>query len=94
MSDAAQTLILVDEIDLKTGEYVIVIDEQDDASWKGINESGEIGLFPSNSEYVKVIDPISPARPPRGRPPTIQTNENKGQGPISPPVASPPPYFQ
>ncbi|CAG8466236.1 3320_t:CDS:10 [Diversispora eburnea] len=42
-----------DEINLKEEEVVVILDKSDDDWWKGRNENGEVGLFPSN--YVELI---------------------------------------
>lgn len=55
------------------GEYVIVIDQLDnDGWWKGTNESGATGVFPSN--FVQVLEEDKPPqRPARARPATVKT---------------------
>lgn len=62
----------IDEINLIRGEYVTIVDQlKDDGWWKGTNERGETGLFPSN--HVEVLkQEMAPPRPPRARPPTIK----------------------
>ncbi|RHZ54807.1 hypothetical protein Glove_423g32 [Diversispora epigaea] len=42
-----------DEITLKEEEVVVILDKSEADWWKGRNENGEVGLFPSN--YVELI---------------------------------------
>ena len=52
-----------DELSLKRGEIVEVLDEKDDGWWKGLL-NGKEGFFPSN--YVKLEkNPISISKPQR-----------------------------
>ncbi|KAF7727110.1 hypothetical protein EC973_007971 [Apophysomyces ossiformis] len=82
-----------DEIRLMRGEYVTISDRLDDQGWwQGVNEKGDVGLFPSN--FVQVLDEQQPpARPPRARPPTIKPEmPASGNEPlVSPTLARPPP---
>lgn len=69
------------------GEYVVNIDQLDNAGWwKGTSESGGTGIFPSNFVQLVETEEKAPQRPPRARPATVKS-EN------SPPssLASPPP---
>ncbi|KAI8992520.1 SH3 domain-containing protein [Pilobolus umbonatus] len=80
-----------DELQLMGGEYVTIVDQtEDNGWWKGTNESGKTGVFPSN--YVQVLEEEKPPqRPPRRRPPTVKsdslppTNEKEGQS-APPPI--------
>ncbi|KAG0171161.1 hypothetical protein DFQ28_000231 [Apophysomyces sp. BC1034] len=82
-----------DEIKLMRGEYVAIIDKMDDQGWwKGLNEKGAVGVFPSN--FVQIMEEQHPpARPPRARPPTIkpETSTPVNEPLMSPTLARPPP---
>ncbi|KAJ2959614.1 hypothetical protein NQZ79_g4951 [Umbelopsis isabellina] len=80
-----------DEIDLSAGEYVKILDRNiDEGWWKGTNETGRTGLFPSN--FVKEVDEEPPLRPRRARPPTVKTAGSPNDESLtSPSMAKPPP---
>lgn len=65
-----------------------IIDKMEDQGWwKGTNEAGQSGLFPSN--FVQVVEEQPPQRPPpRKRPPTIKTDTMARPPPV--PVATRP----
>jgi hypothetical protein len=59
---------MIDELSLLRGEYVEIFDKNaDDGWWRGKNERGESGVFPSN--FVKELeeDVIAPPTPTRAR---------------------------
>ncbi|KAG1150003.1 hypothetical protein G6F37_002172 [Rhizopus arrhizus] len=71
-----------DEIGLMRGEYITVIDQPEQSGWwKGTNESGQIGIFPSN--FVQIIEQ-PPPRPTRARPPTVKSEDQPGAPPPIP----------
>ncbi|KAI9474038.1 MAG: SH3 domain-containing protein [Benjaminiella poitrasii] len=61
-----------DELKLMRGEYITVIDKlEDDGWWKGMNENGNTGIFPSN--FIQILDDEKPPqRPARARPATVK----------------------
>ncbi|KAL1933357.1 hypothetical protein VTP01DRAFT_7447 [Rhizomucor pusillus] len=82
-----------DELQLMRGEYIIILEKMDNQGWwKGQNESGIVGVFPSN--YVQVLEEQRPP-PRRARPPTIKpeaaASSNANNSPTSPSLAKPPP---
>ncbi|KAI7907595.1 SH3 domain-containing protein [Cokeromyces recurvatus] len=62
-----------DELKLMRGEYITIIDKlEDNGWWKGVNESGITGIFPSN--FVQILDDEKPPqRPVRARPATVKS---------------------
>ncbi|ORZ18827.1 SH3 domain-containing protein [Absidia repens] len=82
-----------DELQLLPGAYVTIIDGLDDEDWwRGVNEKGEEGVFPSN--FVQILsDQDIPSRPVRARPPTIQTDSQSTPPSVRSPtsMAKPPP---
>ncbi|KAJ2960928.1 hypothetical protein NQZ79_g3773 [Umbelopsis isabellina] len=82
-----------DELSLMKGEYVVILErDADDDWWKGRNERGEIGVFPSN--FVKEISDETPPPPPsrssRGMSATSESVKSPGVGAARPPLARPP----
>ncbi|KAG1442341.1 hypothetical protein G6F56_011102 [Rhizopus delemar] len=70
-----------DEITLMRGEYITVLEQPEQSGWwKGANERGKSGVFPSN--FVQIIEQV-PQRPSRTRPPTVKTEENAPPVPVS-----------
>ncbi|CAO3684493.1 unnamed protein product [Rhizopus stolonifer] len=69
-----------DEITLMRGEYITVLEQPEQSGWwKGANERGKSGVFPSN--FVQIIEQV-PQRPSRTRPPTVKTEENAPPVPV------------
>lgn len=94
--------ITLDEIPLLKGEYVTIVDQlEDDGWWKGINENGATGVFPSN--FVQILEhETPPPRPTRTRPATVNKIDDHRPPPVpvntrpsslltNRPVTSPPP---
>jgi hypothetical protein len=82
-----------DELSLMKGEYVVILErDADDGWWKGKNERGEIGVFPSN--FVKEISDETPPPPPsrssRGVSTTSESVKSPVVGTARPPLARPP----
>ncbi|KAG2179881.1 hypothetical protein INT43_003667, partial [Umbelopsis isabellina] len=82
-----------DELSLMKGEYVVILErDADDGWWKGRNERGEIGVFPSN--FVKEISDETPPPPPsrtsRGMSATSESVKSPGIGAAHSPLARPP----
>ncbi|KAL7332967.1 hypothetical protein PS15p_201938 [Mucor circinelloides] len=79
-----------DELSLLRGEYVDILDRNaDDGWWKGKNERGESGVFPSN--FVKELEENSfaPPTPTRSRR-SINTTSISSAAESSPNMAKPP----
>ncbi|CDH56114.1 predicted protein [Lichtheimia corymbifera JMRC:FSU:9682] len=77
-----------DELKLMRGEYVTIIDKLDDQGWwKGSNESGASGVFPSN--FVQILEEQQRPPPRRTRPPTIKTEPSTSSSRSSESVTSP-----
>ena len=62
-----------DELSLKKGELVEVLDQKDDGWWKGLLNCGKIGLFPTNfvelekdsvsiPKFQPTFIPVAPAK--------------------------------
>lgn len=83
-------LINVDELSLLRGEYVDILNRNaDDGWWKGKNERGESGVFPSN--FVKELeeDSFAPPTPTRSRR-SVNTASVSSAAESSPILAKPP----
>ncbi|KAL9559563.1 hypothetical protein MBANPS3_000348 [Mucor bainieri] len=79
-----------DELSLLRGEYVDILDRNaDDGWWKGKNERGESGIFPSN--FVKELeeDSFAPPTPTRSRR-SVNTGSVSSAAESSPVMAKPP----
>ncbi|KAF1798518.1 hypothetical protein FB192DRAFT_1288355 [Mucor lusitanicus] len=79
-----------DELSLLRGEYVDILDRNaDDGWWKGKNERGESGVFPSN--FVKELeeDSFAPPTPTRSRR-SVNTSSVSSAAESSPVMAKPP----
>ncbi|CAO3696903.1 unnamed protein product [Umbelopsis ramanniana] len=83
-----------DELTLMKGEYVTILErEADDGWWKGVNERGETGVFPSN--FVKEITEETPPPPPTRTSKRMSSSTESAQkspvvGSARPPLARPP----
>ncbi|KAG2179346.1 hypothetical protein INT44_006191 [Umbelopsis vinacea] len=83
-----------DELTLMKGEYVTILErEADDGWWKGVNERGETGVFPSN--FVKEITEETPPPPPSRTSKRMSSSTESAQkspvvGSARPPLARPP----
>ncbi|KAI8366916.1 hypothetical protein BD560DRAFT_150396 [Blakeslea trispora] len=81
-----QMKLKLDEIRLMRGEYVTVIDQiENDGWWKGMNEAGATGIFPSNFAQIVDQEISPPQRPHRTRPATVVKPETTSS-PQPPPV--------
>ncbi|OBZ86800.1 SH3 domain-containing kinase-binding protein 1 [Choanephora cucurbitarum] len=82
-----------DEIQLMRGEYVTILDQmENDGWWKGKNEAGNIGVFPSNFAQIVDQEVLSPPpRPTRTRPATVVKPETTPVAKPDTTQAQPPP---
>ncbi|KAI8335206.1 hypothetical protein BD560DRAFT_493794 [Blakeslea trispora] len=79
-----------DELSLLRGEYVDILDRNaDEGWWKGKNERGETGVFPSN--FVKELeDAVAPPTPTRSRKSVTSVDSAQGEARPSSTMAKPP----
>ncbi|KAI8380657.1 hypothetical protein EDC96DRAFT_561239 [Choanephora cucurbitarum] len=80
-----------DELSLLRGEYVDILDRNaDEGWWKGKNERGQAGVFPSN--FVKELeqDAAAPPTPTRSRKSVTSVGSTQGEAHPSTAMAKPP----
>ncbi|KAG1057794.1 hypothetical protein G6F43_000399 [Rhizopus delemar] len=77
-----------DELNLLRGEYVEILDRDvDEGWWKGTNERGETGVFPSS--FVKELeeDIVAPPTPVRSARPPVTSTSSLAKPPATRPVS-------